>query len=160
MPTNVSTVRAQASPGRVEPMTLADFDAVLRLWQATEGVGLNESDRRDNIALFLQRNPGLSRVVRDAGQVVGAVLCGHDGRRGYLHHLAVAVTHRKRGLGKQLVDTCLADLARLGIAKCNIFLFADHAAGEMFWQHNGWSKRVDLQVMQKSLSATDGKGGC
>ena len=141
-------------------LSIADYDAVLRLWQDTEGVGLNESDSRENIARFLERNPGLSRVAVAGIGIVGAVLCGHDGRRGYLHHLAVARSHRKLGLGRQLVEVCLADLARQGIAKCNIFLFADNAAGEAFWQHNGWAKRPDLQVMQKSLIGAGQPCGC
>jgi ribosomal protein S18 acetylase RimI-like enzyme len=138
----------------IRPMTIADYEAVLRLWRVTEGVGLNESDEREPLAAYLERNPGLSRVALDGGKIVGAVLCGHDGRRGYLHHLAVAGPHRKRGLGKALVAACLADLAKLGIPKCNIFLFADNAAGEAFWKHNGWVKRTDLQVMQKVMAPT------
>ena len=144
----------------IRAMTIADFDAVLRLWQETEGVGLNESDTRENIAAFLARNPGLSRVAADGGKIVGAVLCGHDGRRGYLHHLAVAKARRKLGIGKLLVETCLADLARQGIPKCNIFLFADNAAGEAFWKHNGWNKRADLQVMQKNITSASQSYGC
>ncbi len=132
-------------------MTLADYDAVLRLWQASEGVGLNESDARPAIEVYLARNPGLSCVALSEGEIVGAVLCGHDGRRGYLHHLAVAKRHRGRGLGKRLVEACLAGLLTLRIPKCNLFLFADHAAGEAFWQHNGWNAREDLRVMQKAI---------
>ena len=141
-------------------MTIADYEAVLRLWEETEGIGLNESDSRENIASFLARNPGLSRVTADGTKIIGAVLCGHDGRRGYLHHLAVAKTQRKRGLGRQLVEACLAGLAQRGIAKCNIFLFADNAAGEAFWKHNGWAKRADLVVMQKSLVGPEQECGC
>jgi len=144
----------------IRAMTIADYDAVLRLWQDTEGVGLNESDARENTASFLARNPGLSRVAALGTEMVGAVLCGHDGRRGYLHHLAVARAYRQRGLGRQLVEACLSDLARQGILKCNIFLFADNAAGEAFWKHNGWAKRPDLQVMQKSLTIVEPMGGC
>ena len=136
----------------IRSMTIADFEPVLRLWQVTEGVGLNESDTRERVASFLERNPGLSRVALEGCSVVGAVLCGHDGRRGYLHHLAVAKPQRNRGLGKALIQACLADLARNDIAKCNIFLFSDHAAGEAFWRHNGWNKRPDLQVMQKVVA--------
>ena len=144
----------------IRALIIADYEAVLRLWQDTEGVGLNESDSRENLALYLARNPGLCRVAGCGDDIVGAVLCGHDGRRGYLHHLAVAETHRKLGLGRRLVEVCLADLARQGISKCNIFLFADNVAGEAFWQHNGWTKRCDLQVMQKSLTGTVQNGGC
>lgn len=137
---------------QLRPMTGADYDAVVRLWEATEGVGLNESDTRPAIESYLVRNPNLSFVAFDAGAIVGAVLCGHDGRRGYLHHLAVAESHRGRGLGKGLVEACLARLRQLGIQKCNIFLYADNIAGEAFWKHNGWLDRFDLRVMQKVLS--------
>jgi len=135
----------------IELMLIDDFDEVCRLWQSTKGVGLSESDSRPNIAAYLARNPEMSFVARSGGEIVGAVLCGHDGRRGYLHHLAVAKAHRKMGVGKKLVETCLARLAAFGIPKCNIFLYADNAAGESFWKHNGWVKRSDLQVMQKAV---------
>jgi len=135
-------------------MTIGDYDAVLGLWQATEGIGLSESDTREAVASFLQRNPGLSCVARDAsGGVVGAVLCGHDGRRGYLHHLAVARACRGQGLGRRLVERCLQQLGALGILKCNVFLFAGHAAGESFWRHNGWQARTDLRVLQRPTPA-------
>jgi len=135
----------------IRAMTNEDYDAVLGLWQATEGIGLNESDTAEAVASYLGRNPGLSCVARDAsGGVVGAVLCGHDGRRGYLHHLAVARACRGQGLGRRLVEQCLRRLGALGIPKCNIFLFADHAAGESFWRHNGWQARTDLRVLQRA----------
>jgi len=136
---------------KISPMRIADYDAVLRLWQRTEGVGLNESDTRAAIKAYLARNPGLSFVARAEGEIVGAVLCGHDGRRGYLHHLAVEKTQRGRGLGRCLVRTCLTQLRRLGIPKCNIFLFADNTAGGSFWKHDGWRDRRDLRVMQKVI---------
>ena len=135
-------------------MTIADYDAVRHLWENTEGVGLNESDTQPAIESFLARNPDLSFVALDNGAIIGAVLCGHDGRRGYLHHLAVARSHRGRGLGKGLVEACLAGLRKLGIQKCNLFLFAEHTAGEAFWHHNGWRHRGDLKVMQKVLIGT------
>ncbi|TLN13669.1 N-acetyltransferase, partial [bacterium] len=72
------------------PMTIDDYDEIIELWKTTEGVGLSDADSRRGINLFLQRNPNLSVVARDEDKLVGAVLCGHDGRRGYLHHLAVA----------------------------------------------------------------------
>jgi N-acetylglutamate synthase len=144
----------------IHVMTLADHAAVLRLWQSTEGIGLNESDDRSHVRGYLRRNPGMSFVAVRGAEIVGAVLCGHDGRRGYLHHLAVAKAHRKKGLGKKLVNACLAELRRLKIQKCNIFLFADNAAGEKFWQHNGWLQRADLLMMQKSLVQPKGGRSC
>lgn len=135
----------------IAPMTPADFPEVLALWAATEGVGLNESDTPEQLAAYLQRNPGFSLVARDAGRVIGAVLCGHEGRRGYLHHLAVATEHRGLGLGRQLVDTCLAELKRAGITRCNIFVFADNDEGMAFWRHTGWALRDDVRMMQKQF---------
>lgn len=141
----------KASAAKVRPFRLADYDEVLRVWKRTEGVGLNESDTRPAIATFLRRNPGLSFVAVKQGRIVGAVLCGHDGRRGYLHHLAVAKRHRKQGVGLRLVNACLAKLRASGIHKCNLFVFAGHAAGMSFWKHHGWKLRADLRVMQVQL---------
>jgi ribosomal protein S18 acetylase RimI-like enzyme len=134
----------------LRPLVIADFEPVLALWKATEGVGLNESDTPEAIARFLDRNPGLSLVATDAtGEIIGAVLCGHDGRRGYLHHLAVAKSARGRGLGRALVQRCLDQLRALGIAKCNLFLLAHNESGRAFWLHEGWSVRDDLVVVQR-----------
>jgi N-acetylglutamate synthase len=136
----------------IESMTLADFDDAIRLWQETEGVGLTESDSRSATARYLERNPGLSLVARHGKEIVATALCGHDGRRGYLYHLAVARPHRKNGLGKQLVELCLARLAELGILRCNVLVFTDNAEGGAFWQNRGWEKRTNVQLWQKSLS--------
>ena len=144
----------------IEPMTLADFEEVLRLWQGAAGVGLNESDTRPAIAIYLKRNRGMSFVARQGKELVGAVLCGHDGRRGYLHHLAVAPSHRRKGLGTKLVARCLAELKRLRILKCNIFLYADNVRGERFWRNNGWEKRDDVCLVQKNLGSSRAKCGC
>jgi putative acetyltransferase len=113
------------------------------------GVGLNESDTRPAIAAFLRRNRGLSLVARADGLLIGAVLCGHDGRRGYLHHLAVLPEWRRRGIGRLMVATCLNRLAAAGVPKCNIFLFADNKKGEVFWRRGGWKARGDLKVLQR-----------
>lgn len=118
----------------IEEMAIEDFEEVTALWRKTEGVGLSESDDKSNIAIFLERNPGLSFIARNAnGEIVGAVLCGHDGRRGYLHHLAVAANHRRKGIGKFLVAKCLSELRKLGLPKCNIFIFENNAKGIAFW---------------------------
>ena len=82
-------------------------------------------------------------------RIMGAVLCGHDGRRGYLHHLAVAAAWRRKGIGRDLVEACLTGLGSAGIPKCNIFLLADNELGKAFWTHNGWNERGDLKVLQK-----------
>jgi ribosomal protein S18 acetylase RimI-like enzyme len=136
---------------RIETMKLSDFAAVCRLWRKSEGIGLNESDTRANIAIFLKRNPAMSFVARQSRIIVGAVLCGHDGRRGYLHHLAVAKNHRGNGVGKRLVEASFSALSRAGITRCNIYLINSNTAGEAFWKHNGWNKLDGLQVLQKAV---------
>lgn len=130
--------------------SLGDYDEVMQLWKHTEGVGLNESDERPAIAAFLERNQGLSRVaVTPEGKIVGALLCGHDGRRGYLHHLAVAPEYRRQGIGQALVETCIGELKTLGIPKCNLFLYSNNDSGRLFWKRRGWDAREDLVVVQK-----------
>jgi putative acetyltransferase len=135
----------------LRPLTAADHAETVALWRATEGLGLGESDTAEAIAAFLARNEGLSPVAVDgAGRIVGAMLCGHDGRRGYLHHLAVARERRGQGIGKALVEFAVAGLRREGIPKCNLFIFDDNAAGRAFWEHLGWRRPV-WQVMQKPI---------
>jgi N-acetylglutamate synthase len=136
----------------IRAMELADYAAVAALWRRTEGVAQNESDTEPAIAAFLRHNPGMSSVaVAASGALVGAVLCGSDGRRGYLHHLAVERAERRRGVAALLVARCFAELERAGVAKCNLFLFDDNAGGAAFWEHNGWLARSDLVVYQKGV---------
>ena len=111
----------------IREMAIQDYDQVLALWRASEGAGLSDADSEESIAHYLDRNPGLSFVARDGEHLVGAVLCGHDGRRGYVHHLAVSKSHRRQGLGRALVKRCLFALRRAGIDKCHIFVFGDDA---------------------------------
>ncbi|QYM77704.1 GNAT family N-acetyltransferase [Horticoccus luteus] len=138
---------------RLRELTPADYAAVITLWRSCPGIGLTEADSYAGTVAYLARNPGLSVVATDlTGAIVGAVLCGHDGRRGYLHHLAVAPASRRQGIGRQLVEECLARLRTAGIAKCNLFLFADNAAGRAFWLRCGWHTRLDLMLVQRATT--------
>jgi putative acetyltransferase len=136
----------------IKAMNLADYDEVLRLWQSSEGVGLSESDTRTAIGDFLKRNRGLSFVARAGQELVGAVLGGHDGRRGCLYHLAVVPSHRRNGLGTKLVRRCVAELERCGILKCNVFVYHRNLAGQRFWRRQGWKQRPDICLAQKDLN--------
>jgi N-acetylglutamate synthase len=133
-------------------MTLADYDAVVALWRSTPGVGLSEADERPNIAAFLAHNPGLSFVAEAAGALVGAVLGSFDGRRGYLHHLAVDPRTRRAGIGRSLVARSLDALAGRGVRRCHIFVMAANVDGQRFWERVGWFRRDDLLVMSKDLA--------
>ena len=115
-----------------------DYDAAVELWDRVEGLDVAEGDDQETIRRFLQRNPGLSRIAADGTEVVGAVLCGHDGRRGYIYHLAVEPKYHGRGLGRRLVDECLAGLKRAGLERTNILVAQDNPRGLEFWRRCGW----------------------
>jgi len=135
----------------IEVMTIADYDEVIELWRGTEGIGLHEfEDSREGIAMYLDRNPGMSFVARSEGKLVGAVLCGHDGRRGFINHLVVNPEFRKQGIGKEMVDRCLGELGERGIRKCNIVVFRENSIGRGFWLQLGWNERPELVNLQYS----------
>jgi N-acetylglutamate synthase len=130
-------------------MEAHDLPAVLALWQACDGVGLSPGDEPESLVAILARNAGLSAVATNTqGNVIGAVLVGHDARRGYLYHLAVDERHRGRGIARALVQRALAGLRAVGIRRCTIVVLAHNEQGASFWKHLGWSAREDLKVMQ------------
>src|SRR5262249_30756851 len=100
---------------RTREFVIGDYEAAFDLWSGVEGLEIAEGDDKSSVAEFLKSNPGLSRVVTDETKVVGVALCGHDGRRGHLYHLAVDPAYEGRGIGKRLVDECLEGLRRLGL---------------------------------------------
>jgi putative acetyltransferase len=135
----------------IEPMSIDDYEEVICLWRKTEGVGLNESDSKPNIARFLKRNPGLSLVARSQGGViVGAVLGSQDGRNGYLYHLAIDKEWRRKGIGISLVEKCLSEFRSIGLQRGSIFVYTDNAEGKAFWLRHGWKERDELRMMQKA----------
>ena len=133
----------------IAPMTIADYDEVAHLWQSVEGVGLHDfEDSMEGIRLYLDRNLEMSFVARQDGILVGAVLCGHDGRRGNINHLAVASEFRRQAIGRTLVDRCLSELKKIGIRKCNIVVYLENVSGREVWKRLGWHEREDLVLMQ------------
>jgi len=133
----------------IKELTIEHYEQVLTLWKASEGVGLSEADSPEGIARFIERNPGLSFVACDSQQLVGVVLCGQDGRRGYIHHLAVSQTHRRQGIGRTLVQRSMAALEGAGIDKCHIFVFRENQAAIGFWKKTEWLERVDLTMLSR-----------
>lgn len=130
---------------------MEDYAPVIALWRESEGVGLSDADSPDAIARYLERNPGASWVACCGGAIVGAVLCGHDGRRGYLHHLAVASTHRRRGIGRRLVESAVAALQRQGMTKVHLFVYCNNDSAAAFWRVLGWQTRDELDLMSRRL---------
>ncbi len=140
----------------IAPFTLKEYDEAFALWSRTPGMGLSAADQREPIATFLERNPGLSFAGRIGGTLVGTALCGSDGRRGYLYHLAVDQGQRRRGLGTRLASACLLALASAGIEKCHLFLISGNELGAAFWSALGWTKRDDIIVFSKNLELDGG----
>ena len=129
-----------------------DIPNAIQLWSQTEGVSLLLEETPDFLVAFLDRNPGLSSAVVGAdGKLIGALLGGDDGRRGYLYHLAVNPAHRGTGLGRALVRRTTTALAERGIAKATIMVFSNNSEGAAFWEHLGWKARHDLRPMQMQL---------
>ena len=135
----------------IRPFTIEDYEPVYALWRSLEGIGLSDADEPAAIAAFLGRNPGLSLVAFDGATVAGAVLAGHDGRRGYLYHCAVAAPYRRRGLGRELAARCLVALAREGIQKCHLFVYTANDDAQGFWEAAGWERRGDILVMSHAV---------
>lgn len=136
----------------IQEMTVEDYDAVRELWSACKNLEISSTDSREGIARFLERNPGLSFVALDGSQIVGAVLCGHDGRRGYIDQLAVRRSHRRQGIGRALVSRCVFNLMRIGIRKWHLFVFEDNEPAVAFWRSLGWQERVELMTMSRTAA--------
>jgi ribosomal protein S18 acetylase RimI-like enzyme len=134
----------------IQEMEVGDHQAVRELWLASKELEVADTDSPEGLTRFLARNPGLSFVARDGDQVVGAVLCGHDGRRGYIDQLVVSESHRRQGIGRSLVSRCIYNLMRIGIRKWHLFVYEDNAEAITFWQKLGWSERVELVTMSRT----------
>ena len=136
----------------IRTFRVEDYDEVYDLWLNTPGMGLNETDdSRDGIAAYLRRNPSTSFVAENEGRIVGAVLAGHDGRRGFIYHTAVLPDYRMQGLAKKLVDEAIAALEREGIHKAALVVFVGNESGNAFWEHIGFEIREDLNYRNKSI---------
>lgn len=135
----------------IRSMMPADISAVLDLWRSSEGVYLGASDTVEQVTAYLAGNPELSLVALDGQAIVGALLCGHDHRRGFLHHLAVAHARRRQGIGRALVDGAIEGLQRRGIQRAHIIVYADNLSGIAFWQRLGWSLRDPLRIMTRDV---------
>lgn len=127
-------------------MTIDDYDATIALWSESEGVRLRDADSRAGIEKYLRRNPGLSFVAEEEGRLVGTIMAGHDGKRGYVQHLSVANSHRRKGIATQLVSLCLEALKHEGILKSHLMILPENETAKQFWASQGWACRSDIQL--------------
>ncbi len=135
----------------IRTMTMDDYAAVRDLWTRSEGIVLRDWDSLQSMDGYLRRNPGSSFVALSDSEIVGAVICGHDGRRGYLQHLAVNQNYRHRGIGQRLVEHAVAQLRIQGIRKCHIFILRDNFKALSFWRKIGWFPRSDIELMSMEI---------
>ncbi len=137
----------------IRKMTVQDYDQVYALWMSCKNMGFNNvDDSRAGIEKFLRRNPDTSFVAEENGSIVGVVLGGQDGRRGYIYHMSVAESHRRRGIGGQLADRCLEAMRAEGIAKVALLVFKRNEAGNAFWESRGFFAREDVTYRNLELT--------
>lgn len=137
----------------VRVMTMDDYDQVRSLWLKIRGFGIRSvDDSREGVARFLRRNPTTSVVAVEDGKVVGAILCGHDGRRGCFYHVCVDEAYRMRGIGKAMVVFAMEALKKEEINKVSLIAFTKNDIGNAFWNEIGWTKREDLNYYDFTLN--------
>ena len=137
----------------IRTMTIDDYDRVYALWMSCRNMGFNNlDDSRDGIGRYLRRNPATSFVALEGDALVGVILAGHDGRRGFIHHMAVADAHRRRGVGAALVEAALAALKAEGINKVALLVFRYNEAGNAFWERMGFTAREDVAYRNRALA--------
>lgn len=138
----------------IRNMQLDDYHDVYQLWMSCAGMGLNDlDDSREGIAVFLNRNPDTCFVACGGdGRVIGVILAGHDGRRGYLYHTAVHPSFRRQGVARALVERALQALEDCGIHKAALVVFTRNQDGNAFWERMGFSVREDLTYRNRAMA--------
>ena len=137
----------------VREMTPDDYDKVYELWMSIQGFGIRSiDDSREGVERFLKRNPTTSVVAEQNGRIVGAILCGHDGRRGCLYHVCVRKGYRRQGIGKAMVVACMEALRKEQINKVSLIAFTINDIGNAFWNKIGWTEREDLNYYDFTLN--------
>ena len=127
-------------------MRISDYGEIISLWQEAEGVKLRDADSVEGIDKYLKRNPGLSFVAENDGDIVGTIMSGHDGKRGYIQHLAVVRIYRESGIATKLLSHCLDALKSEGILKSHIHVLSNNELAKKYWHNRGWEKREDIEV--------------
>lgn len=137
----------------IRKLTINDYEEIYELWMSTPGMGLNNiDDSKSGIDKYLKRNPNTCFVAIVSGKIVGVILSGHDGRRGYIYHLAVSIVNRSKGIGSALIDTALKALKDEDILKVALVVFKNNDIGNTFWECKGFNTREDLNYRNKALT--------
>ena len=134
-------------------MQIEDYEKIYKLWMTIDGFGIRSiDDSYEGVARFIKRNPTTSVVAECGGDIVGAILCGHDGRRGCFYHVCVHKDYRKRGIGKAMAVFCMKALQEEQINKVSLIAFKSNVVGNAFWKSAGWTFREDLNYYDFTLN--------
>lgn len=138
---------------QIRSMTIEDYQAVYHLWQGIEGFGLRSiDDSEEGISRFLKRNPTTSVVAEENGEIIGSILCGHDGRTGCFYHVCVEKKHRHRGIAKKMTYFSLEALKQEHVSKVSLVAFTKNETGNACWHELGWLERKDLNCYDYILN--------
>ncbi len=136
----------------IRNMTIEDYEKVYALWLSCKGMGLNDiDDSKEGIERYLRRNPDTCFVTEENDEIIGVILSGNDGRRGFIHHTAVHPDYRKRGIGESLVERAMKALENCGITKAALVVFERNEIGNTFWEKQGFTARCDLVYRNKNI---------
>ena len=127
----------------IRDIRAVDGDALRALWADVEFRGLGDDDR--SLARLARRNPGLVLVAAEGSLVIGSALGAWDGRRGWIYHVAVARSHRRRGIATRLIDQVEAELRNLGCPKVNVIVRPESDGGAAFWKARGYGASESRQ---------------
>lgn len=143
---------------KIRPMTIDDYPDIYKLWTSSAGMGLNNlDDSKEGIDKFLKRNPTTCFVTTEGNKVIGVIIAGHDGRRGYIYHTAVAKQYKRQGIGRKLAESALKALSEEGITKVGLFVFNRNEGAKRFWGKMGFAARTpeegdDIVYYNKALA--------
>lgn len=130
----------------IREMTIEDYEEVYSMWLTTSRRALSKADEKPQMDMYLKHNKGMSQVAVVDGKIVGTVLAGHDGRRGFIHHMAVLPEYRRKHIGHSLAQKAIEKISEQGIDKTHIFCYQNNETGQNFWRDFGFEKRDDVFV--------------
>jgi len=132
-------------------MRIEDFDEIYKLWNSIQGLNLNKADEKESVSAYLLHNPNQSYVCKLSNKIIGTIMCGNDGRRAFIYHLAVLPEYQRKGIATELVRLAIDMQKQLGIDKCAIFILNENVYGKNFWSNLGFSKVQEAETMAKNI---------
>jgi len=132
-------------------MRIEDFDEIYKLWSSIQGLNLNKADEKESVSAYLLHNPNQSYVCKLSNKIIGTIMCGNDGRRAFIYHLAVLPEYQRKGIATELVRLAIDMQKQLGIDKCAVFILNENVYGKNFWSNLGFSKVQEAETMAKNI---------